>query len=148
MLKGKRAITDFSPQRYGKKSSPKLLDTVDERFSELRSGWAGRERQRGRCLLPGSLPGITLRSLVLEFQDMKVAVPAGQVKEGRRAVPAKGGEPCWVSREEQCCAGSWCGWCSGSCGVRLSQPQPCAAEAKSVILAFWRWLHLLGRGNG
>lgn len=43
MLKGKRAITDFSPRRYGKKSSPKLLDTVDERFSELRSLWMSRQ---------------------------------------------------------------------------------------------------------
>lgn len=34
-LKGKRAITDFSPQRYREKSSPKLQDIVVERFSDL-----------------------------------------------------------------------------------------------------------------
>lgn len=80
---------------------------------------------------------------MLEFQDVKVAIRAGKAKGGRRAVQGKGGEPCWMGKEEQCWAGYWCGLCSGSCGV-----QPCAAGVRSVILAFWRWLHLLGRGNG
>lgn len=74
MLKGKRAIIDFSPQRYREKSSPKLQDIVDERRSDLQHLWTSRQGEAEGEVLSGpgpiSSPLIAwhhLRSLVLEF---------------------------------------------------------------------------------
>lgn len=56
MLKGKRAITDFSPQRYREKSSPKLWDIVDERFSDLQHLWMSRHGEAEEEVLSGPDP--------------------------------------------------------------------------------------------
>lgn len=70
VLKDKRAVTDFSPQRYREKSSPKLQDIVGERFSGLQHLWMsmqgeaeGEEGEMLSGLGPISSPADCLASL-------------------------------------------------------------------------------------
>lgn len=56
VLKGKRAITDFSPQRYREKSSPKLQDIVGERFSDLQHLWMSMQGEAEGEMLSGLGP--------------------------------------------------------------------------------------------
>lgn len=71
-----------------------------------------------------------VRSPALEFQDVKVNIPSGQVKEGGRVMPALGGEPCWSTREEAVAVwdlrvgGGWGAVDGAWCGLSLVLQRP------------------------
>lgn len=61
---------------------------MDEQMGRGRGQGAQRDGPAQRC---GEEAG-------LEFQDVKAGIPAGQGKEGGRAVPAREEQqPCWIS---------------------------------------------------